>query len=184
MKYDQVNDALKRVSNEIDAAEAHGVLSGLICAQDESVREHWLSHCFPESEQGDLLVQETMNLLQELYSDVQTQFQSSDFLFYPLLPDEESSLAARVEALGFWCQGFLMGISLGGIVNTEKLPGELPGFIKDVIEVSQAESFEVEDEEQDEDAYMELVEYIRIGVLLFQEEIRSLKETVDQPTLH
>ena len=184
MEYDQINDALKRASSEIDAAEAHGVLSGLICTQDENVREHFLMHCFPDVEQGNLLVQETMNLLDELCSDVKKQFQDSDFLFYPLLPDEESSLAAKVEALGYWCQGFLMGISLGGIVNTEKLPGELPGFIKDVIEVSQAENFDLDDEEQDEDAYTELVEYIRIGVLLFHEEICSLKETGNQPTLH
>ncbi|MDH5570455.1 MAG: UPF0149 family protein [Gammaproteobacteria bacterium] len=184
MKYDEINDALKRVSGEIDAAEAHGVLCGLICARNENVREHFLKHCIPDIDRGDLLVQETMNLLQELYSDTQTQFMNSDFLFYPLLPDEGSSLAARVEALGFWCQGFLLGISLGGIVNTEKLPGELPGFIKDVIEVSQAESFDLEDEEQDEGAYIELVEYIKVGALLFHEEIRSLTDNTEQPTMH
>ena len=184
MEYDLINDALKRAAIELDAAEVHGVLTGLLCAQDQTVEDKWFQYCFPQAEPGDLLFQETARLLKEMISEVQTQLQHSEFKFYPLLPDEDSSLLSRVEALAFWCQGFLLGISLGGIVNSEKLPGELPEFIKDMVEFSKEENVELEEEEQDEDAYMELVEYIRMGILLFYEEIRSLKGNGSEPTLH
>lgn len=183
MEYDQIDDALKRSSTQIDAAESHGVLSGLLSTLDEHAQVHWLNHCFPEQEAGDLLLQESIALMEPLVDETQQQLQSSDFQFYPLLPDEDASLESRVEALAHWCQGFLLGLSIGGIVDTQKLPGELPEFVNDLMEFSRAESFSVEDED-DENTYTELVEYIRMGVLLFHEEIRSLKEKGENSTIH
>ncbi|MCW9025431.1 MAG: UPF0149 family protein [Gammaproteobacteria bacterium] len=183
MEYDQIDDALKRSSIQIDAAEAHGMLSGLLSTMDEEAKIHWQTHCFPDQEMGDLLVQESMVLLEPLIEETEQQLQSSNFLFYPLLPDEEASLESRIEALAHWCQGFMLGLSVGGIVDNRKLPGELPEFVDDMVEFSRAESFSVEGED-DENTYTELVEYIRMGVLLFHEEIRSLKEKAGNSTVH
>ncbi len=183
MDYKQINDALVRLQAGIDSAECHGVLSGLLAVQDENAQSQWLAHCAPMVEQGDLLAEEAVDILQSVYNQVMEEMESPDFVYQLLLPDDDSALPERLEAFAHWCQGFLMGISLGGIVDTAKLPGELPGFVKDLLEFTHAGELEPDDG-QDEQACLELIEYARMGVLLFHEEIRDLKEAVEPDTLH
>jgi uncharacterized protein YgfB (UPF0149 family) len=47
--------------------------------------------------------------------------------------------------------------------------------------ISQAESYELADEEEDEAAYTELMEYVRISAQLFCEELR-VQSTSSPPT--
>ncbi len=183
MNYKQINDALTRLHAGIDSAECHGVLSGLLAVADENAQTQWLEHCVPEVEQGDLLAEEALDILRSLYNQVLEQMKSPDFTYQLLLPDDDATLAAQLEAFAHWCQGFLMGISLGGIVDTAKLPGELPGFVEDLLEFTHIGEFDEEDS-QDEQACAELIEYARMGALLFHEEIRDLKEAETPDTLH
>ena len=183
MDYEQTGEALLRLHAGIDSAESHGVLCGLLAVADENAQSQWLAHCAPEVEQGDLLAQEALEVLRALYAHTAAQMKSPDFGFQLLLPDEEAGLAERCEALAHWCQGFLMGISQGGIADPSKLPGELPDFVNDLLKFTQLENLEV-GEEGDEASLMELVEYVRMGVQLFFEEIRALKADSDASTLH
>ncbi len=183
MDYEQINDALMRLHADMDSAESHGVLCGLLAVQDENAQSHWLAHCAPGVESGDLLAQEAVDVLQSVYSRVLEQIKSPDFGFQLLLPDDDSALVERIDAFAHWCQGFLMGISLGGIVDTAKLPGELPDFVQDLLEFTHAGDFETDDIE-DEQSWSDLNEYVRMGVLLFHEEIRNLKEAANSKMQH
>ena len=183
MTYEQINEALKRLQAGMDAAESHGVLSGLLAAGDESAQTHWLAHCAPEVEPGDLLAEEALDRMKDLFSETGAQMKSPDFGFRLLLPEDETPLPERLQALAHWCQGFLMGISLAGIADTGKLPGELPGFVSDLLEFTHLGEFETGDA-SDEQSWSELNEYVRMGVLLFHEEIRALRENEDQRNLH
>ncbi len=183
MNYEQINDALMRLHADMDSAESHGVLCGLLAVRDENTQSRWLAHCAPGVEMGDLLAQEAMDILQSVYNQVLEQIKSPDFVFQLLLPDDDSALSERVDAFAHWCQGFLMGVSLGGIVDTSKLPGELPEFIHDLLEFTHASDFDADDL-QDEQSWSELIEYVRMGVLLFHEEIRNLKEAANSKNRH
>ena len=183
MDYEQINTALQRLHADISSAECHGVLSGLLAAQDENAKSHWLAHCAPGLEPGDLLAQEALEILQSVYNDVREQMKSPDFVFQLLLPDDDTALVERIEAFSHWCQGFLMGISLGGIADTARLPGELPGFVEDLLEFTRVGELDADDAD-DEQAWAELIEYTRMGTLLFHEEIRDLKEAARPDTLH
>ena len=61
------------------------------------------------------------------------------------------------------------------------LPGDLPEILDDFLGISQAESYELADEEEDEAAYTELMEYVRISAQLFCEELR-VQSTSSPPT--
>lgn len=183
MNYEQINDALIRLHANMDSSECHGVLCGLLAIQDENTQSHWLAHCAPGVEAGDLLAQEAVDILRSVYRRVSEQIKSPDFVFELLLPDDDAALSKRVDAFSHWCQGFLMGLSLGGIVDTAKLPGELPEFVHDLLAFTHADDFETDDL-QDEQSWLELSEYVRMGVLLFYQEIYSLKEAVNSKTQH
>jgi len=178
--YDQINDALQGLSSQFDAAEFHGQLCGLLCTHDRLQLPDWLALSLPEYDAAALSAM-PHELFQALLVYSQAGLSSEDFGFQLLLPDDTAGLGARVEALGNWCQGFLLGISHAGMSNIEILPGELPEIVKDFLNISQAESFELGDEEEDETAYMELVEYVRVGVQLFHEEMRGQQEVEPVP---
>ncbi len=183
MDYEQINDALIRLHADMDSAECHGVLCGLLAVGDENAQSHWLAHCAPGLEAGDLLAQEAVDILRSVYTRVSGQIKSPDFVFQLLLPGDDSALAERIEAFAHWCQGFLMGMSLGGVIDTAKLPGELPEFVQDLLEFTHASGFGADDD-QDEKSWSDLREYVRMGVLMFHAEIRNLKEMANSKTPH
>ena len=52
--YDQINDALQGAPCELDAAEFHGQLCGLLCTCDRLELADWLTVSLPESEPANL----------------------------------------------------------------------------------------------------------------------------------
>lgn len=184
IQYDEINDALKRISVEQDAAEVHGVLCGLFCTVNGLSASYWLDNTLTHSPDEDALTVDTLNsesrsLLTQLFSATEKQLSGQDFDFQPLLPDDNSGLHTRIESLSFWCQGFLYGLSQGGLTDPAGLPGELPDIVKDLVEISRAESYELDDDIQDEKDYMELVEFIRVAVQLFVDEMQQFQ--VEEP---
>ena len=178
--YDQINDPLQGAPCELDAAEFHGQFCGLLCTCDRLELADWLMVSLPESDPATLSPA-ARELFQVLLDYSQAAVSNEAFEFQPLLPDDTAGLAARLEALANWCQGFLFGISHAGVSDIQALPGELPEVVEDLINISRAEDFELENEEEDEAAYMELVEYVRVGVQLFHEELRTQSDNHTVP---
>ena len=75
---------------------------------------------------------------------------------------------------------------MGGIKDFKSLPDDLPELLQDMVEISRASSYEAGEGEEDQEAYMELVEYIRMGALLAWVELRHLHEAQQegQPSIH
>ncbi len=83
--------------------------------------------------------------------------------FAPLLPDDDEPLAERATALAQWCQGFLYGLGTGRLNSIDELPGEVGEIVHDLTEISRATPGEEDPTEDDEQAYAELVEFVRVA---------------------
>lgn len=191
LQYDEINDALKRIGIEQDAAEIHGALCGLFCTISGLSVSYWLDNTLTDSPKDDALTvdalsNESRSLLTLLFNATEKQLSGQDFSFEPFLPDDDAGLYSRVEALGHWCQGYLLGLTQGGLTDPEGLPGDLPEIVRDMVEISRAESYELDDDEQDEKDFMELVEFVRVGVQLFTDEMQQfqVEEDDDDETLY
>ena len=125
-------------------------------------------------------------MFQDVLSITENQIKSPDFEFSLLLPDDAASIDSRVESLGLWCQGFLLGISHGGVTDIKALPGDLPELVEDMVNIGRVGTYELESENEDEASYQELMEFVRVGVQLFREEMASLAEDaqVHEENLH
>lgn len=182
---ESLSQALERLDLETPPSECHGMLAGLFCARGKLSRDQWFDAVAPERPKGDLLVDEALGRLGELYEETYSQLTDPVLDFHLLLPGEEAPLASRADALGSWCQGFLLGLSVGGVRDTGKLPGDAAEVVHDLVELSRAGSYELSDSDEDESAYAELQEYVRTGVLLINEEMNPIKAPpVDPKTLH
>ena len=180
----EVAAALQGLGALADPAECQGQLCGLLCLRGGALdRESWLQRLFPEYDPRDLLARDSAAVLLRLFDTTQLQLASAEFGFQLLLPDDSDPLAERTEALGNWCQGFLSGLAETGVTDLRALPGELPELLHDFAEIAHAGSFELDEEEADEEAYAELVEYVRVGVMLVDEEMRSMP-AADDATVH
>lgn len=170
--YNSLKDALDKASAEFVAAECHGALCGMICAAGKVELGNWLEQIFAELDMNNMLIQEASQLLVGLYHDTQTQLNDSTVDFQLLLPEDTAPLVQRSEALGAWCQGFTFGLASGGLKQGRELPEDTAELLRDMVEIARVTYDADDSSDSDEDAYMQLYEYVRMGVLLINEELQ------------
>lgn len=182
---DEIGDALERIESDMGAAECHGIMAGLLCATGRMEKAQWLKRIFPSVDAGDLLAREAIETLARLYDDTARQLDDAVLDFQLLLPDDDEPLDERIEALAEWCQGFLLGMSEGGMKELGALPADSAEVMRDLVEIARAGSYDLGEGEEDEVAYNELLEYVRTGVLLINEELNPTQAPPqDNVTLH
>ncbi len=178
--FEQVEQHLDGRGGAPGPAESHGALCGALCSLGSLDGRGWVRRLFPELEPGEGL----QELLRQLYAETLAGLKGEDLRFSPLLPDESRPVEQRIEALGQWCHGFLFGLSHGGARRLERLSADGREFLHDVTEMSSVASYQLEESEQDERSYTELVEYLRTGVLLLEAELAGGRPGAPEGTLH
>ena len=190
LDYPSLSSALQRIAVDTSPAELHGQLCGLLCSRPDLGLEQWLTESVSElisaRQQGDALAAEAVSLLQQLFDDTAAGIQDRDLGFQLFLSDDSVDLTQRLVELAEWCTGFLLGLAMGGIKEYKGLPGDIPELMEDLVEISRAGSYELQDEDEDENAYMELIEYVRMGVMLIRLELHHLHagSDADKVSLH
>ncbi len=175
--HDRLERALIAADATCDAAEAHGTLSSLICLHGSAAGRRWLESM--RGEQPDSASHGVESALLAIAAETAGQLEDPDFTYAPLLPADTEPLADRVEAIALWAQGFLHGLGEAG-----QRPGlaarlaeePLAELMEDLSEFTQAAVGEEQGGgEQDEEAYAELVEYLRVAAQLFYLELAPLR---------
>lgn len=167
--FSEVNDVLKSASTPFNPSQIHGLICGLICGDEQISWEGIL-------EKNKQL--RGLEILQTVFDASYNQVHEFSFEFTLLLPDDTEDINQRAEALGLWCQGFLTGLEQSNIPLKKRSPSELTETINDLIEIAKVNYGDIVDNEEDESAYYELVEYVRLAVLMVFNELR--KGSTDQ----
>ena len=154
-----------------DTAEAHGTLTGCLCAAVGYRFEDWLLEILPEGRAQPLAAA----TLRELYTETAGSLRAPDMEFDLLLPEDAQSIDARAAALAQWCQGFLYGLGSGAVQDAASLPGEVGEVVRDLTEISRVGVDIAQTEESNESAYAELVEFVRVSVQVIFEELEPLR---------
>ena len=172
--YAGLGSLLSAAGAESGAAEAHGLFAGMTCAGGRQNADSWLGHLLGEEHAGGQAVRDCVDMLNRLQTEIITQFNDESLGFVLLLPDDERPLFERTHELGRWAAGFLYGLALGGIREDTQLPENVAEVVKDLYEISNADFIHSTPADDDETAYMEIVEYVRMSVLLLYAELQSL----------
>ena len=178
--FETLQAALERAHAETGAAEGHGALCGMLSLNGTIDVRAWIDTMLEQSDADDALVREAREALLALYEETQRQLNDSNLDFGLLLPEDADPLEYRVRALAEWCQGYLYGLALAGYQPEATVPEDTADFINDLNEIAKA-SFDVHPGNEDETAYAEVSEYVRMGVLLVTEEMQPSKAP---PRLH
>lgn len=172
--YEALRTALADAGAVEDTSEVHGTLCGVLCVEDTPSAEA-LVEADVAADMREPLEQLRKATLSELFDP--------GMGFEPLVPDDgRTALAERVEALARWCAGFVYGIASRGEFDYSTLSGEVQEVVRDLTELSKVGwSDEDDSQEQGENDYAELVEYVRVGVQLVFLELHSGRSGEEAP---
>ncbi len=180
--YDSLDDVLRRCGATWDAAQTHGLLSGCLSVAGTESGFAWLSQILEGTDAGSPLRSECEVMLSTLFESTYRQLSERQSEFEPLLPDDQDSGVIRTAALARWCEGFLHGLvsSDHGDALKERLAAEpLADIIKDMLQITRATVDEDSDEEANDAAYAELLEYLRVAAQLTFEELVEFRRATD-----
>lgn len=171
--YVEVERALGRAEVDVSCAEIHGACCALLAIDQSADQESWLNQVLA-GDQQNLLCKEARTLLREIFIVTRQQLNDSGLGFEPLLP-EDDDIESRVEAMQAWCQGISMGLVAAGIQDMGVLPDDSREWVEDVVRIGSSGELAMEDEEESENAYAEIIEYLRVGLLMLNEEMQPMK---------
>ncbi|MFJ2283086.1 YecA family protein [Pseudomonas sp. NPDC087803] len=166
--------------HNVSPAELHGLLLGRSCAGAGFDNEGWLIDA-AELLEGDIQ-DNVRNALIGLQEMVKGELTGDDVTVVLLLPTDDAPLADRAAALGQWCQGFLSGFGLTR--RAYALSTEANEVLQDLAAISQVQDA-LEESDDGENDYMEVMEYLRVApLLLFSETRKADVPPAAKPSLH
>jgi hypothetical protein len=168
--YNELNHLLFEAGVTTSAAEAHGVITGVLCAP-QGARVMWQELILGREGGKSRQVPEPLaQQLAALHRSTHALLSGTDCDFTLLLPDDDCSLADQIEGLTDWCHGYLFGLRIGGVDDFQKLPGDAGEVVRDIAHFSEAVMDSSLAGEEEAKALVEVVEYLRVGVQLVFEE--------------
>ncbi len=180
LTFEVLDGTLKRCGATWDAAQAHGLLTGRLAIAGVPAAPDWLLQVLEGTDEANALRAESQRILDVLYQSTYWQLSERLSEFEPVLPADEEDVALRAEALGHWCEGFLHG--LVSAKHSEALRDRLAAkplsdIIKDLLQITRAGLDDESDEDDNESAYVELVEYVRVAAQLCYEELADIRNS-------
>ena len=177
-RYQDLQDQLGAARVDADAAELHGVVCGLLCAGCRDAKQQWFNEMFNDCDDSDVMVADCRRSLDELADQTIADLNDPGLRFSPFLPEEPQTLSLRAAALRDWCHGFLYGLGLAGDFG-QRLSEVGREALTDLAEISRMEAVGTDASEEDEAAYTEVAEFVRVAAMLIREELDTGNEVCE-----
>lgn len=184
LSYDDFSASLSQHNIIVDASEIQGILCGMLAGGMNLDDREWTVALNDVVNQGEVMPQPLVELCTQMYDRLCQELVEADFALKLCLPSDDSSLNERGRALVNWVQGFLLGFGLHQ-QDLTKCSDEVKEALEDFSQIAKMDD-EMTDDEESEQAFFEVVEYIRISTMLcFNEMGKSLLDSRQQaPVIH
>jgi uncharacterized protein YgfB (UPF0149 family) len=166
--YTIITEALAATDSPFEASEAHGLMCGIICATAGNAGR-WQKLVLGERKNP-----EAKALIHDLYENSYHQITGFSFEFGLVLPGDKEDINFRTEAMGLWCQGFLTGLQQARQSPDQHPSDEVQEGLTDLTEFAQVSFGDIEAGDDAETSYYELVEYVRLLVLMLFTELKDM----------
>jgi len=177
--YEEFERVLRDARALPEPAEAHGTLAGALCSSRDYGLIEWVREILPDDSPEEAALQSSV--LQNVYNSMVSKLAGSEADFEPLLPDDQAPLTERADALSQWCQGFLYGLGSGATGDPGKVSVEAGEIIRDFAEITHVGVDADEQNEENEVAFAEVVEFVRVGVQLLFAELAPARGEEPEP---
>lgn len=172
-EYSDLAAALQRCGIAHNPAEVHGFALGLYVGEVTEPLKSWHKELYTELDPSDVLAGECRAALDHLFAAVFAADRDAPLQLTLLLPQGLTVDSRRLAAVRDWCQGFLFGFGLGGKLPADRLSGQARELLRDFAEFTRLDTEGVENSAENQSALIEIEEYLRVGVMLIRDELRS-----------
>lgn len=174
-------DASKEIGDgPSSASELQGALCGLLCLDAQANRITWYKNLFEDIHPDE---DEVLDLT-ALFDQTVQALNSLDFDLQLELPDDDAPLSSRISAMSDWCQGLIFGLGISGLTEETELSGDCQEYIADVIKIGQISASDLEEDDDEDTNFEELVEYLRMGLFLLYGELQPVNPEDNDLTEH
>ncbi len=161
------NKALKQLKSNDTIASAHGILCALKCIDKNITLDNWLKEVTNDDiDMNNIIHKQSYAKLSEVFEMTKKQLKSNNFEFRLLIAPDDDSLNKRLHSLTQWCQGFLLGLGLAKIKTKDE---DILEIIKDIATIARINT-NIYDSEDNIVDFTEILEFIRVGVMLIYED--------------
>jgi uncharacterized protein YgfB (UPF0149 family) len=179
--YDELDEVIVHLRLAISPSELHGSLCGFLAGNGRPGRRPLLEVLQLDAG-GITVAPDDQAVLDQLVQQSQDELADPELGFEPLLPADDRPLPERADALVDWCRGFLGGFGLGGPDAHERVSEEGREILRDLGAIA-ASSLDFGEEDEDEDALIEVHEFVRMAAMLLFTECHIPKQP-SSDTLH
>jgi uncharacterized protein len=192
--WQDLTDLMESLRLSVQASYLHGSLVGYIAGGGKAQGARWLDVALQDESLSVALPDEIQDTLSDFRSATEHNLADEEYRFFLLLPDDESGIGERAQALSDWCGGFLGGLGLATHTSAAKTPikgssthkghitmggGQLSAdaseAIRDLERIARAEIELDDDDEANEAALIEIGEYIKVSAALIYQELVAFK---------
>ena len=172
IEYDALDTHLKDIGLQVSAAEAHGLITGLVCGNFEKSLALMNSELLEESASDDPRFRDCKAELTQLHAQVADDLKDTQLGFELYLTPESAGTSKRAMALVQWCQGFMYGFGVSAKESERKLSSDAQEALEDIGEFTRLDTLAVSEDDEDEmEALTELEEYMRIAVMTIYQDM-------------
>ncbi|MGE3319708.1 MAG: UPF0149 family protein [Candidatus Berkiella sp.] len=175
--FNEFASVLSAANTPFSAAYVHGLMSGLLCTDTRELPLVW--EAFLTEPAFSKLSADT-ELLNKLFVLTASHLESAPGAMLLLLPDDDAKMSLRLNALAKWCEGFLEGVTL-----------ENKGLQLDIVKEALADLAEIKEvatktksTKENEAAYTEVLEFVKVAVLLIYAECHPPQSAVNPLPAH
>lgn len=176
VSYSKLESTLNKLEAQLTAAETHGLLTGMLSLTQPIKEDEWRKVLLENLDFAKSPTKGQWEVLSMASNDIKQEFAQPSFGLQLLLPNDSAELKLRVDALGYWCRGYLSGLGLVGITNEDLENAVIKELVHDLSQIAHV-SIETDASEDDEHNYAELVEYVRVAVQNIQTELQELHKS-------
>ncbi|MEY4769128.1 MAG: hypothetical protein RL637_1767 [Pseudomonadota bacterium] len=167
MNHSELNRIFYHYSSDYSLSAAHGLASAFLCHPKSIHADQWLQEIFSDNE----LEITDQKLLMQWFEQIRTQFNPETHFAFDLYLPEDNQWSEQLSGLREWCEGFLTGIA--EIPFTQSQTKTLYPLLHDLVEFTKIdEQIDAEDTEDNQQAFMEIHQYIRIVILTLYDELQ------------
>ncbi|GMQ91160.1 MAG: YecA family protein [Gammaproteobacteria bacterium] len=171
--YQQLADQLVSQGALVSPAETHGVVLGMTSVKPQELQaDEVLATIIQLNEEEETSDQESfLQFLAAMVEQAREMLFSQGFDVQLLLPQDGNSLRDQTLALSRWCRGYIFGLVAAGLRDFKQLPKDAAEIIQDVLQISEINTDLDEQGDEEEKAFFEIEQFVRVGVQLVFEEL-------------
>lgn len=173
--YNTLTAMLAAANTPFSAAYIHGMMSGQLCTDMRLSPKIWEDFLDEMPALKGLAAEN--ELLNKLFMLTANHLEEAPGAMILILPEDNAPLSSRLSALSDWCNGFLEGIVLDNAALKLPIVQEALADLANIKEVAT----QTKSSKSNEASYVEVVEFIRVAVLLIHAECQPITQGNGDP---